>query len=130
MSTPTDIQVGDYLVLTRDATNTAPTYANSEIVCVTAVGYDDFEVTVSRAQLGSATPAPVSDTGTVRFVTGSRVCKLATACIAPRAPWATLGTAANWSNLHCQYDTHPNDRGQREVGYAFYRGYERVMQRF
>jgi lysophospholipase L1-like esterase len=141
VSTPTDIQVGDYLVLTRDAGNATPTYANSEIVCVTAVDYNNSEVTVSRAQLGSATPAPVAPglpgAGTVFFgptvFNGTtyycRVCKLATACIAPRAPWATLGSNASWANLHCQYDTHTNDRGQREVGYAFYRGYERVMAR-
>ena len=125
----TDIAPGDLLLLTSDAAATAPTAGNSEIVqCaskVDATGVITFDVTAANA--GGAQRNKLGSTARA-FSTGNRVCKLALGCINPRAPWLTLG-AADFAQLSCQYDTHPNDRGQREVGYAFARGYERAVQR-
>lgn len=125
----TDIAPGDLLLLTSDAAATAPTAGNSEIVqCaskVDATGVVTFDATTANA--GGAQRNKLGSTARA-FSTGNRVCKLALGCLNPRAPWLTLG-AADFAQLSCQYDTHPNDRGQREVGYAFARGYERAVLR-
>ena len=129
VTSTSDIEPGDLLLLTTTSAVTAPTAGTSEIVQVAskddATRVITFDTTTANA--GGAVRNKLGSTARA-FVSGNRVCKLAHGTMNPRIPWLTLG-GADFASLMCQYDTHPNDKGQREIGYAFYRGYQRARSR-
>lgn len=128
-----DIEVGDLLLLTTQAGSgglAAPTTADSEIVQVAAKDDAANTITFDTTATNTGAGAQRNKLGSTNMAFGAnnRVCKVAHGTINPRAAWLTLG-AADFGPLACQYDHHPNDSGQRELGYAFYRGYQRALDR-
>lgn len=129
-----DIHVGDLLVFTNTPGVVFPEAAASTVMQVAskvdATNTVTFDLTSINTHDGTDARNKLQSINTVVFAEGARVCKVVNGAMKPRAPWLTIGAGQDMTSfLCCQCDTHPNDLGQREIGYAYFRGYQRVLAR-